>query len=58
MVLARIVILLLLLSAAVSFGLFALTGQQRYKRFGMNIIKGTMIAGFTFFAVLIVQHLS
>lgn len=57
MILARIVILLLLLSAAVSFALFALTGQQRYKRFGLNIIKGTMIAGFAFFAVLIVQHL-
>jgi hypothetical protein len=57
MVLARVVILLLLLSAAVSFALFALTGQQRYKRFGLNILKGTMLAGFAFFAVLIVQHL-
>ena len=49
--------MLLLLSAAVSFALFALTGQQRYKRFGLNILKGTMLAGFAFFAVLIVQHL-
>ena len=57
MVLARVIILLLLLSAAVSFALFALTGQERYKRVGLNIIKGTMLAGFAFFAVLIVQHL-
>jgi hypothetical protein len=54
---ARVLILLLLLSAALSFVLYALTGQPRYKRFGLNILRGTMIAGFVFFAVLIAQHL-
>ena len=57
MVLARVIILLLLLSAAVSFALFALTAQQRYKRFGLNILKGTLLAGFVFFGVLIMERL-
>ena len=57
MVLARVIILLLLLSAAVSFALFALTSQQRYKRFGLNILKGTLLAGFVFFGVLIMERL-
>ena len=58
MVLARVIILLLLLSAAVSFALYAVTGQERFKRFGLNILKGALIAGFGFFAVLIVQHMA
>ncbi|MDO8720078.1 MAG: hypothetical protein Q7K20_13995 [Polaromonas sp.] len=58
MIVARVLILLLLLSAALSFVLYAVTGQPRYKRVGLNILRGTMIAGFVFFAVLIAQHLA
>ncbi|WP_394757775.1 hypothetical protein [Rhodoferax sp.] len=57
MVLARTLILLLLLGAIVSFAFFAFTGEQRYKRYGLLILKWVLISGFAFFAVLIVQRL-
>jgi hypothetical protein len=49
-------IVLLLVLAAVSFALFAGTGQQRYKRFGLVVLKWTLIAAFGFFAVLIIER--
>ncbi len=58
MLLARWLILLLLLAAAVSFAFFAATGQPRYKRFGLVIVKWTLIAAFVFFAVLILERLA
>lgn len=57
MVLARTLIFLLLLGAIMSFAFFALTGEQRYKRYGLLILKWVLISGFAFFAVLIVQRL-
>jgi hypothetical protein len=54
----RVLFLLLFLSAAVSFAFFAITGQARYKRFGILILKGTLFAAFAFFAVLIVQRVT
>lgn len=57
MVLARTLIFLLLLSAIVLFGFFAFTGQQRYKHYGLLILKWVLISGFAFFAVLIAQRL-
>jgi len=58
MVIARSIVLLLLLGAALSFALYAVTGQERFKRFGLNILKWTLIAAFGFFAVLIVQRVA
>ncbi len=58
MVIARSIVLLLLLGAALSFALFAVTGQERFKRFGLTILKWTLIAAFGFFAVLIVQRVA
>lgn len=58
MALARTVVLLLLLSAALSFALYAVTGQERFKRFGLTVLKGTLIAAFGFFAVLIAQRIA
>ena len=57
MLIVRWVILLLLLAAAVFFAFFAATGQQRYKRWGLAIVKWTLAAAAVFFAVLIVQQL-
>lgn len=57
MLLFRWVLMLLLLAAAVSFALFAGTGQPRYKRFGLVILKWMLIAGLCFFAVLILERL-
>jgi hypothetical protein len=54
----RVLFLLLFLAAAVSFAFFAVTGQARYKRFGLLILKATLFAAFAFFAVLIVQRLT
>ena len=57
MLLFRWVIMLLLLSAAVSFAFYAGTGQARFKRFGLVIMKWTLIAAFCFFAVLILERI-
>lgn len=58
MVVFRIAILLLLVAAGISFALFALTSNVRYKRTGLRILAGTLIAAFVFFAVLIAEHLA
>ena len=57
MLLFRWIILLLLLAAAVSFAVYACTGQPMYKRFGLLTLKWTLIAGFGFFAVLILERI-
>lgn len=54
----RWLILLLLLGAAVSFVFYAVTGQLRFRRYGLRTLMWLMIAGFSFFAVLIVQQWS
>ena len=57
MVLARSIILLLLLAVIVLFVFYAATGQDRFKRRGLTILKWTLVAAFGFFAVLIVQRI-
>jgi hypothetical protein len=58
MLLFRWLILLLLIGACVSFAFFAATGQQRFKRYGLLVLKWTLIAAFGFFAVLIMERLA
>lgn len=58
MLLFRWAILLLLLAAIVSFVFFIGTGQQRYKRWGLKVLKWTLLAAFGFFAVLILERLA
>ncbi|WP_431098278.1 hypothetical protein [Polaromonas aquatica] len=58
MLLFRWLILLFLLAAVVSFMLYAGTGQPRFKRFGLTILKWTLIAAFGFFAVLILERVA
>lgn len=58
MLLFRWAILLLLLAAGVSFAFYTATGQDRYKRFGLVVLKWTLIAAFGFFAVLILERLA
>jgi uncharacterized membrane protein YccC len=57
MVVVRAAVLLLLLAAAVLFGMYAYTGQPRYKRMGMATLKWTIVAALGFFAVLIADRL-
>ena len=58
MLLFRWLILLFLLAAVVSFVFYAGTGQARFKRYGMIILKWTLIAAFGFFAVLILERVA
>ena len=58
MVVFRTLILLSLLAAIVSFMFYAGTGQVRFKRYGLTILKWTLIAAFGFFAVLIVDSVT
>ncbi|MDD2926771.1 hypothetical protein [Rhodoferax sp.] len=58
MLLFRWAMLLLLLSAAVCFVFYVGTGQVRYKRWGLKVLKWTLIAAFGFFAVLILERIA
>jgi hypothetical protein len=58
MLLFRWLIFLLLLAAAVSFAFYAGTGQARFKRYGLVVLKWTLIAAFGFFAVLILERIA
>ncbi len=58
MLLFRWVILLLLLVAGVSFAFYAGTGQARYKRLGLVVLKWTVLAALGFFAILIIERLA
>ena len=58
MLIFRWIATLLLLMAAVSFAFYAGTGQARYKRLGLIILKWTLIAAFVFFAVLIAGRIA
>lgn len=58
MAIFRIVFIVLLLAAGVSFAFYAGTGQARFKRLGLVILKWTLIAAFVFFAVLIVDRIT
>ena len=56
MAVVRLVLLVLLLACGVSFALFAFTGQQRYKRFGLVTLKWTLIAALGFFVALFLER--
>ncbi|MEP6825949.1 MAG: hypothetical protein ABI919_14160 [Ramlibacter sp.] len=58
MLIFRWAILLLLLTAGVSFAFYAGTGQPRFKRFGLITLKWTVLAGLGFFGVLILERLA
>ena len=53
MQIVRGLIYFLLLTAGVCFALYAATGDQRYKRWGLITLKWTVLAGLGFFGVLI-----
>ena len=58
MLLFRWLILLLLLGVVVSFIFYIATGQPRFKRYGLLTLKWVLIAGFGFFAVLILERVA
>ncbi|WP_200906979.1 hypothetical protein [Paracidovorax avenae] len=56
MLLFRGLFFFLLLVAVVSFVFYVATGQPRYKRFGIVIVKWTVLSAFAFFAVLALER--
>lgn len=58
MLLFRWIVLLLLLAAVVLFILYAATGQGRFRRLGLIILKWTLMAAFGFFVVLILERVA
>jgi hypothetical protein len=54
----RALMLLMLVASAISFVLYAATGQMRFRLFGLRVLKWTLVAGFVFFAVLIAERLA
>ena len=57
MLLFRWLLILLMLAAGACFALFAITGQPRFKRYGLLILKWTLVSAFGFFAVLTFERL-
>jgi len=58
MLLFRWVILLLLLGAIGCFAFFIGTGHPHFKRWGLTVLKWTLLAAFGFFAVLFLERLA
>ena len=58
MLLFRWLILFLLLAAVVCFAFFVGTGDVRFKRYGLVVLKWTLIAAFGFFAVLVLERIA
>ena len=52
----RWLLILLMLAAGACFALFAITGQPRFKRYGLLILKWTLVSAFGFFAILTVER--
>ena len=57
MQIVRGLIYFLLLLAGVFFALYAITGDIRYKRWGLVTLKLTVLAGLGFFGVLIFERM-
>jgi NADH:ubiquinone oxidoreductase subunit 4 (subunit M) len=57
MLVLRWLILVPLIGAVVCFMLFAVTGQAKFKRIGLVVLKWTLAAAFVFFGVLIFDRL-
>ena len=58
MLLFRWAVMLLLLASGVSFAFYAGTGNPRYKRFGLVVLKWTLMAALGFFTVLFLERLA
>ena len=57
MYLFRWIVLLALLVSAGLFMVFALTGQDKYKKLGLTSIKITLSIAFLFFAIIMFERI-
>lgn len=58
MLIARLLFGLLAVASVICFVAYMRTGDPRWRRFGVVIIKWTLIAAFGFFAVLIAERIA
>ena len=58
MLIFRWILLLLLVAGLLCFAMYIATGQQRWRRLGVLIVKWAVIAGLGFFAVLILERMA
>ena len=58
MMIARLLVGLLLFAAVLCFAFSIATGQPRWRRLGLIIMKWTLVAGLAFFGVLILERLA
>ena len=58
MLIFRTLIMLLLAAGLVCFALYIATGQVRYRRIGLLVVKWTVVAALGFFAVLVLERLA
>ena len=58
MLIFRLVFGLLLVAGLLSFAAYVATGDLKWRRWGLVIVKWTVIAGLGFFAVLILERLA
>ncbi|WP_199534765.1 hypothetical protein [Rhodoferax lacus] len=58
MLIFRWLAILCALGVIVSFALYVGTGQERFKRFGLVVLKWAVLAGLGFFAVLILERIA
>ena len=58
MLIFRWLVGLLLVAGLVCFALYIATGEQRYRRLGILLVKWTVIAGLGFVAVLILERVA
>lgn len=56
MLAARALVLISGLLAILSLGAYIVTGQERFRRWGVNILKWTLAAAVLFFATLIISR--
>lgn len=58
MLLFRWAVLFLLLGGGVCFAFYVGTGQQRFRLWGLRILKWTVLAALGFFGVLILERIA
>jgi len=58
MLLFRFLILICLLSSAVSFALYIGTGQPHFKVWGWKVLKWTLLSALCFFLVLVLERVA
>lgn len=58
MLIFRWIVLLLLVAGVLCFAMYIGTGQARWRRLGLLIVKWTVLAGLGLFAVLLLERMA